>query len=669
MRSSIELLKTVFREASLLVFILGLTFGGSANLLAQPTEGPTTINPPAKPKVSVYDREALSFLIDAPEGVELEVLGSADLIRWERIAGLEGNGKPIIWAAPKSLAGPNHFFRIRTAGGVVPLGGPDEKNDSGDEDEHNEGPGDEHPEPNDPTIAEPFPDGPFGQDIEVIDPKSELANELAEAVLAELGQHDLELIEVVHADSLDLGEEGTQNYIKLRAKNKMADELMAFGWFLEKENGVRQLQRVDLVGIVDLDSELAKQLAEQVLRHVDDASLKLDRIVVIEHSLNENEGLYFVHLLATSDEKKEPVEVIGEAEVGLDDSIKVIHAECLDLLEPIGPIDPDDPNWGDITVEPIDPESDLGKKLLEIAMTELEAEGFTLQDVIGLEQITEEGHEYFGAILQCASEDGEELIVFVEMEQDADGNLKVHQIDFNDGTIGPEPIPGGGGGVIDPGNGGELKTEELDVESDLVKTLIDLVLSSDQAKGFKLEEVVGALKLTFGDEPSIYLIDFLVKGEDGKIEKAFADITESDDGFEEPHVQIGEVGIGPGPMPEPQPDGRILPPEGVKKFYYDDPRGDFASALVTIVHLTIADHVGTPWEIENVEELLQWHEPNHGSRFALLAKGAAANGKSDSLLAVLKRAEGSLTIELDEVRVGIDPEKPIQLPLPPEEDE
>ena len=145
--------------------------------------------------------------------------------------------------------------------------------------------------------------------------------------------------------------------------------------------------------------------------------------------------------------------------------------------------------------------------------------------------------------------------------------------------------------------------------------------------------------------------------------KAFAEIIEIEDG----QYKVGHVGIGRDdnwPHPEPEPHGVIVPPEGSRS-HFIDPQGDLASALVTIVNLTIGGHVKTPWEIEHSEEAVRWHVPGEGAQFALLAKGADANRKSGHLLAVLMRKDGSLTIELADVRAGINPDEPIQFPLPP----
>ena len=160
-----------------------------------------------------------------------------------------------------------------------------------------------------------------------------------------------------------------------------------------------------------------------------------------------------------------------------------------------------------------------------------------------------------------------------------------------------------------------------------------------------------------------------MKNSDGDVQKAFAEIMETADGqYEVGHVGIGDDGNWPEPQPEPwpEPHGIIVPPEGSRS-HFIDPQGDLASALVTIVHLSIGDHVKTPWEIEHVEEAVRWHVPGEGARFVLLAKGADANGKSGHLLAVLMRKDGSLTIEFTDVRTGINPDEPIEFPLPPEE--
>ena len=105
---------------------------------------------------------------------------------------------------------------------------------------------------------------------------------------------------------------------------------------------------------------------------------------------------------------------------------------------------------------------------------------------------------------------------------------------------------------------------------------------------------------------SVLVIDFLVKGGEGEVQKAFAEIMETEDGqYEVGHVDIGDGGDWPHPEPEPGSHWIIVPPEGSRS-HFIDPKSDLASELVTIVQLTIGDHVKTPWEIDHVEEAVRW---------------------------------------------------------------
>ena len=632
--------------------VLLLVCAWPSGVLGQSGEGPAGTGELAKPKISVYDREALSILIDAPAGVKLEVQGSANLVDWKRLAELMAGDKPLIWNPPSTLKGGIHFFR------VTPMGGPNEAHDGGGEgdgDGGGENPGDpdvEKPDPGDPF--EPgFPggDGPMVGFTE-IDPNGELAKALAKELLAEIEGQKLELVEVEQAAELFVEEEGTIYFIVVLAKDAEGNELIVSGDFIVGDNGERKLDLIEVEESIDPTSDLAKRLAKLVMGGLHEKGLKLSEIFAVDKLTEEMGKIYFVHLGAQNGEG-DKVEVFGEVEVDEQGEMEVIHADTFDGEDPFDPFDPNEPDDGIETIEHIDPESDLGKALIKAATAHVEDAGLELVDVIAMDRVKLEDRELIEVVLLAKDAEGNELLVLAEVAETADGGFDIIDVDM-------EPID-----PIDPGFGGVLTEDELDPKSDLVQKLVTLALEHSDTEGLELDQVTGALRLSFGPDETVYLIDFLVKDGEGEVIKAFAEIIEIEDG----QYKVGHVGIGgddnwPHPEPEPEPHGVIVPPEGSRS-HFIDPQGDLASALVTIVNLTIGGHVKTPWEIEHIEEAVRWHVPGEGAQFALLAKGADANGKSGHLLAVLMRKDGSLTIELADVRAGINPDEPIQFPLPP----
>ena len=711
-------------------------------------------------KVSVYDRDALSILIDAPAGVKLEVQGSADLVDWKRLAELMAGDKPLIWNPPSTLQGPNHFFR------VMPMGGPDEALDGGDTEDGDGGGGEN---PGGPDVEEPNPNDPFdpgfpGDDgpmvgFKEIDLDSELAKALAMQLLAGVEGKELELVEVEEAAELSFEEEGAIYFITVLAKDSAGNEFVVSGELMVGDDGERKLDYTEVGALIDPGSDLAKRLAGIVMESVKNKGfelIELNEIVAVEKYSDEEGEFYFVHLEAVNGEG-DTVDVVGEVAANEQGELKLIHADAFDGDNPFGPgdpFDPNDPDDGIDAIEHVDPESELGKTLIKAALAHVEPEGFESVEVVSVDRFNDDEHEMFGVVL-LAKADGHAVTLFVGLEKDADGNFKVHEVEDGpgdpfdpndpDGGMGDvEPIDpeselgqalvkaavaqledvglklveivamdrvkfddrefielvllakddeghemmvfaeavktddGGfdvldvdlgpndpdGPGIIDPGFGGE--TEELDSESDLVQKLVAIALEHADAEGLELDQVTGALRLGFGPDETVYLIDFLVKNSDGEVQKGFAEIMETEDGqYKVRHVGIGGDGNWQWPGPGPEPHGIIVPPEGSRS-HFIDPQGDLSSALVTIVHLTIGDHVNTPWEIEHVEEAVRWHVPGEGSWLVLLAKGADANGKSGHLLAVLMRKDSSLTIELADVRVGINLDEPIKFPLPPD---
>lgn len=809
-----------------------------SGVLGQSGEGPAGTGELAKPKISVYDRDALSILIDAPAGVKLEVQGSANLVDWKRLAELTAGDKPLIWNPPSTLKGGNHFFR------VTPMGGPDEAHDGGDG-----GDGDGGENPGDPDVEKPDPNSPFGPGgpdgngpmvgFTEIDHDSELAKALAEELLAGIEGQKLELIEVEEAAELSFEEEGTIYFIAVLAKDAEGNEFVVSGEFMVGDDGERKLDLIEVEESIDPASDLAKRLAKLVMGGLHEKGLELSEIFAVNKLTEAIGEFYFVHLQALNGEG-DKVEVFGEVEADEQGELKLVHADTFDDGDPFDPFGPDNPDDGIDVIEHIDPESDLGKALIEAALAHVGEEGFESVEVVSVDRFNDDEREMFGVILLTES-NGIVSTVFLGLEKDADGNFKIHEVEDDpfdpndpDGGMGDiEPIdpeselgkalikaavaqledaglklskvlamdrvmfddrkiielvllakdaeghklmvfaelvetadggfdlldvditpddpfdpndPDGGmrevepidpeselgkalikaatdrlaaaelkvieilvmdrvttddrefielilvakdaegheltvfvevmktddGGFdildidvepIGPGIGGE--TEELDPKSDLAQKLATLALEHADAEGVKLDRVTGALRMSFGPDEIVYLIDFLVKNSDGDVQKAFAEIMETENGeYEVGHVAIGDDGNWPHPEPWPEPHGIIVPPEGSQS-HFIDPQGDLASALVTIVHLTIGDHVKTPWEIEHVEEAVSWHVPGEGMQFVLLAKGVDANGKSGHLLAVLKRKDGSLTIELADVRTGINTDEPIEFPLPP----
>jgi hypothetical protein len=646
-----------FRFAALVWAILLLVCDWPSVVFGQSGEGPPGTGDLPPTKVSVYARDALSILIDAPAGVKLEVQGSANLVDWKRLAELMAGDKPLIWNPPNTLMGPSHFFR------VIPMGGPNEAHDGGGEgdgDGGGENPGDpdvEKPDPDDPF--EPgFPDdgGPMVGFTE-IDPNGELAKALAKELLAEIEGQKLVLIQIEQAAELSGDEEGTIYFIVVLAKDAEGNELIVSGDFIVDDSGERKLDLIELEESIDPVSDSAKRLAKLVMAGLGDKNLKLNAIVAVDKLTEEMGEFYFVHIEALNEEG-DVVDVIGEVAADEQGELKLVHADVFDGGAPFDPFDPNDPDWGADEIESIDPKSELGQALIKAATARLAEAGLKLSEVVVIDRVKFDDREIIELILVAKDAEGHELTVFAEVVETADGGFDILDFDIN------KPVD-----PIDPGFG--VDTEELDPESDLAQKLAVLALEHSDAGGLKLDRVTGAVRLGFSPDETVYLIDFLVKNSDGEVQKAFAEIMEIADGqFEVGHVGIGDDGNWPEPMPEPwpEPHGVIVPPEESRS-HFIDPKGDLASALVTIVNLTIGGHVKTPWEIEHVEEAVQWHVPGEGAQFVLLAKGADANGKSGHLLAVLKRKDGSLTIDLADVRTGINPDEPIEFPLPPEDGE
>jgi hypothetical protein len=632
--------------------VLLLVCAWPSGVLGQSGEGPVGTGELAKPKISVYDRGALSILIDAPAGVKLEVQGSPNLVDWKRLAELTAGDKPLIWNPPSTLKGGNHFFR------VTPMGGPDEAHGGGDTEDGDgggENPG--GPDVEEPDLNDPFDpgftdgNGPMVGFTE-IDHDSELAKALAEEMLAGIEGQKLELIEVEEAAELSFEEEGTIYFIAVLAKDAEGNEFVVSGEFMVGDDGERKLDLIEVEESIDPASDLAKRLAKLVMGGLHEKGLELSEIFAVNKLTEDIGEFYVVHLEALNGEG-DKVEVFGEVEADEQGELKLVRADTFDDGDPFDPFGPDNPDDGIETIQHIDPESDLGKALIKAATAHVEDAGLELVDVIAMDRVKLEDRELIEVVLLAKDAEGNQLLVLAEVAETADGGFDIIDVDM-------EPID-----PIDPGFGGVLTEDELDPKSDLVQKLVTLALEHSDTEGLELDQVTGALRLSFGPDETVYLIDFLVKDGEGEVTKAFAEIIEIEDG----QYKVGHVGIGgddnwPHPEPEPEPHGVIVPPEGSRS-HFIDPQGDLASALVTIVNLTIGGHVKTPWEIEHIEEAVCWHVPGEGAQFALLAKGADANGKSGHLLAVLMRKDGSLTIELADVRAGINPDEPIQFPLPP----
>jgi len=655
----------LLRGGSGLALILACAFPGT--VFSQSGEEPGGAWAGAAAKVSVYDRDALSILIEAPAGVKMEVQGSANLVDWKRLAELMAGDKPLIWNPPDTLEGPALFFRVK------PMGGPDEVlggGDAEDGDDGGENPGGsdvEKPDSNEPfDPGDPDGGGPMDRFTE-IDPDSDLAKRLAKLVMGGLDEKGLTFGSIVAVDEVT-DDEGEFYFVHLEVLNGEGDQLEVFGEVEADEQGALKLVHadtfddgdpfdpfgpddpddgIDAIEHVDPESELGQALIEAALAHVDGEGYESVEVVSVDRFNDGDRDMFGVVLLVNGD--GQVMTLFLELEREVNGNFKVHEVED-------DPFDPNDPDGGMGNVEPIDPESKLGQAILKAAVARLEDAGLKLSEVLVMDRVTTNVQQSIELILVAKDAEGHELTVFAEVAETADGGFDILDIDISKPVDPDDPVFGG-------------KTEELDPESDLVHKLAALALEHADAEGLELDRVTGALRLSFGAEETVYFIDFLVKNSDGDVQKAFAEIMETADGqYEVGHVGIGDDGNWPEPQPEPwpEPHGIIVPPEGSRS-HFIDPQGDLASALVTIVHLSIGDHVKTPWEIEHVEEAVRWHVPGEGARFVLLAKGADANGKSGHLLAVLMRKDGSLTIEFTDVRTGINPDEPIEFPLPPEE--
>ena len=121
------------------------------------------------------------------------------------------------------------------------------------------------------------------------------------------------------------------------------------------------------------------------------------------------------------------------------------HTEYIEL-EPVEDPKPDpepDPEPDAREIEPIDPESDLGRALVKAAIVLLGDEGLELvDDVIALNQVKLEEDEFIEVVLHAKDAEGNEMMVQAEVEQADDGSVEIFKVNIV--TIEkpePKPIP------------------------------------------------------------------------------------------------------------------------------------------------------------------------------------------------------------------------------------
>ena len=115
------------------------------------------------------------------------------------------------------------------------------------------------------------------------------------------------------------------------------------------------------------------------------------------------------------------------------------HTEYIEL-EPEEDPKPD-PKPDPREIEPIDPESDLGRALVKAAIVLLGDEGLELvDDVIALNRVKLEEDEFIEVVLHAKDAEGNEMMVQAEVEQADDGSVEI--LNVNIVTIEkPEPEP------------------------------------------------------------------------------------------------------------------------------------------------------------------------------------------------------------------------------------
>ncbi|MFQ3167537.1 MAG: hypothetical protein ACI8QI_000065 [Limisphaerales bacterium] len=108
------------------------------------------------------------------------------------------------------------------------------------------------------------------------------------------------------------------------------------------------------------------------------------------------------------------------------------HTEYIEL-EPEEDPKPDpepDPEPDPGEIEPIDPESDLGRALVKAAIAQLEDADLELVDVIALDRVKLEDSEFIEMVLHAEDAEGNKVKVLAEVEQADDGSFEILNVDI-----------------------------------------------------------------------------------------------------------------------------------------------------------------------------------------------------------------------------------------------
>ena len=104
------------------------------------------------------------------------------------------------------------------------------------------------------------------------------------------------------------------------------------------------------------------------------------------------------------------------------------HTEYIELEPEEDPKPDPEPDPGEI--EPIDPESDLGRALVKATIAQLEDADLELVDVIALDRVKLEDSEFIEVVLHAEDAEGNKVKVLAEVEQADDGSFDILNVDI-----------------------------------------------------------------------------------------------------------------------------------------------------------------------------------------------------------------------------------------------
>lgn len=426
------------KATGLELFLLLLCCAFPIGVIGQTGEDQNNATGSVKPKLSIYYDTYYSILIEATDGVQLELQGSVDLNIWKRLGVVSIEGGPVMFSPSTTIDSSSYFFR------AVQLKETEDPFNGGNTDNADGGSNN----PIDSNVGSPgnsfylnyTHETPLGALVQYtdIDRMSELANSLSKQLLDSVEGEKVRFHKIKSVQKFTSEEQGKGYLVQIFAKNEEGNEYLLTGDFALNENGELQLEKTQVQELVNPTSDQAKRLARLVLNDLSKKTLELVDILAV-NKISDNIKMFIFVNLKLRDSQGDIFMAYSEFEDNGNGDPKLIQSNVYggdDALGTTDPLELNDSNDGIDSFERIEPDSDLGRSFVKAVIAHIEDTGLQFISVTSMNWVKYGDKKLSEAELHAKDAKENQLVVNAVAEQAEDGSFTILNLNITPNNNG-----------------------------------------------------------------------------------------------------------------------------------------------------------------------------------------------------------------------------------------